>query len=359
MPHPSPSHTDDAESEAPEEPDESEGYEGPPVPEPPRRVPFGVALVAALLGVVSLLTLSLAAAALTSFDAEFSLGRAVGGGLLVTLLAICAAVPAAVGWSFVRNGNQIGALVVGGVVALAGLISLATGMLNETTREAVVPGLLGVALGLVIALLPLLGDAPGYLAARRVWAKAERDWLRDLTAAPAAAATPAWPGGYPGQQWPGPQQPAWPQQQQPWAQQQPWPQQPAWPQQPWAQPQWGAQPQQQWGTPPGLPQPWQTLQAGPPAPAAATPPPAQPAALTPADAAAQPTAPPQAEAPGQPTAPPPAATQPTVPPQAEAATTPAPVPSATSIAEPAGEASQSQPPQEAPPAAAEAQSAAQ
>ena len=215
MPHP-PLPTDESEADEPDE------YEGPPVPEPPRRVPFGVTVVAALLGVVSLLVLFLTIGALTSFNATDGVGRAAAGGLLVTVLAVCSAFPAAVAWSFVRNGNQIGSLVVGGLVALAGLISLAIGMLSDTRRDAVVTGLLGVVLGLLVALLPLLGDGPGYLAARRVWAKAERDWLRELTTAPVPPVA-AWPGAHPTRQWPGPQAAAWPQQQmgmppQQWAQ---------------------------------------------------------------------------------------------------------------------------------------------
>ena len=255
MPHP-PLPTDESEADDPDE------YEGPPVPEPPRRVPFGVTVVAALLGVVSSLVLFLTIGALTSFNATDGVGRATAGGLLVTLLAVCSAFPAAVAWSFVRNGNQIGSLVVGGLVALAGLISLAVGMLSDTRRDAVVTGLLGVVLGLLVALLPLLGDGPGYLAARRVWAKAERDWLRELTTAPVPVA--AWPGAHPARQWPGPQAVAWPQQQMGMPPQQ-WAQGP----QQWAQgPQWA--PGQAWGPAPG---PWQMPQGGPPGqPWVATPP---------------------------------------------------------------------------------------
>ena len=305
MPHP-PLPADESDPDGTEETDE---YEGPPVPEPPRRVPFGVTVVAALLGVVSLLVLFLTVDALTSFNATDGVGRAAAGGLLVTLLAICSAFPAAVAWSFVRNGNQIGSLVVGGLVALAGLISLAIGMLSDTRRDAVVTGLLGVVLGLLIALLPLLGDGPGYLAARRVWAKAERDWLRELTTAPVPPVA-AWPGAHPGRQWPGPQAVAWPQQQMGMPPQQ-WAQGP----QQWAQgPQWG--PGQQWGPTPG---PWQMPQGGPPgqpwAAAPPTPAPTPPATAPPATAqpaAAPPTtAPPTtAQAPAaQPTTAPPTAAQ--------------------------------------------------
>jgi len=190
--------------------DEPDSSSESPIPEPPRRVPFAVSLVTALLGLVALLAGFLSVAALISANTSDSLGRAAAGGLLVSLLAVCAAVAGAVAWSFPRNGNQLGTLVIGGVVALAGLISLACGVLSETNTNPVVLGTLGVVLGLMIALGPLVGDAPGYLAARRVWARAERDWLRQLTTA-AVPPPVVWPGAHPGQ---------------PWQPQQPWPQQP-------------------------------------------------------------------------------------------------------------------------------------
>ncbi|HEV7961741.1 MAG TPA: hypothetical protein VGP57_04285 [Actinoplanes sp.] len=287
------------------EPDETEPdeYQGPPVPEPPRRIPFGITLATALLGVVTVLLLTLAVAAVASFASDQSVGRSAAGGLLMCLLTVCAALSAAVSWSFVRNGNQIGALVVGGLVALTGLISLADGMLNEDSASGVAFGLLGIVLGLLVGLVPLLGDGPGYLAARRVWSKAEREWLRDLTTA-AVPMAPAWPGAHPGQQWQGPQPQAWPVPQA-WPQPQSWPGPHAQPQ-PWPGPHpqqhWGMPPQQQWAPPPSQPRPdqvWQTPPAGPqpqsapPAPAPTGP--AQPASAQPAESPAPQSAPPAPE----------------------------------------------------------------
>jgi hypothetical protein len=284
-PHPPPAPADESE------PDE---YAGPPVPEPPRRIPFGITLATALLGVVTVLLLTLAVAAVASFAFDQSVGRSAAGGLLMSLLAGCAALSGAVSWSFVRNGNQIGTLVVGGLVALTGLISLAAGMLSDDSASGVAFGLLGVVLGLLVGLVPLFGDGPGYLAARRVWSKAEREWLRDLTTA-AVPPAPAWPGARPAQQWPGPhaQPQAWPgppaqPQQQAWPGPPAQPQQQAWPG-PQAQPQpWPApDPQQHWGGPPQLwapppqqarpDQPWPTPAGQQLQPPAA---PAQPAPAT-------------------------------------------------------------------------------
>jgi len=252
-----------------EEEEDFDEYAKPAMPEPPRRVPFGIAVTTALLGVVTVMLVALTLAALTSFHFNDDLGRSFLGGLLMTVLAVGSGVTGAVAWSFVRNGNQIGALVVGGIVALLGLINLASGMMSAfLVSDNLAYGMVGVLVGMVIGLLPLLGDGPGYLAARRVWAKAERDWLNDITTdhTPPVAA----------QQWPG--QP-WLGQQQPWPapQQQPWPA----PQQGWPAPQqqpWGQPAQQPWGQP--TPQPWaqpgQAQQPPPPAGQQAWAPPGQP-----------------------------------------------------------------------------------
>ena len=283
-PNPPPTPADETE------PDE---YDGPPVPEPPRRVPFGITLTTALLGVVTVLLLTFAVAAVASFTFDQTVGRSAAGGLLMTALAVCAALSGAVGWSFARNGNQIGALVVGGLVALTGLISLADGMLSDDNTSGVAFGLLGVVLGLLVGLVPLLGDGPGYLAARRVWSKAEREWLRDMTTA-AVPPAPAWPAAHAGQQWAGPQLPpqGWqlPPQGWPGPQPQPWPA--PHPQQPWGMPpqQWAPpppqpRPDQAWLTPPAGQQPQPPAPPAQPAPALAQP---EPAPAQPEPAPAQP-----------------------------------------------------------------------
>jgi hypothetical protein len=215
-------------------------YEGPPVPEPPRRVPFGIVLVTALLGVLTALFLAIAVAAIQAFDFTDSIGRAAAGGMLMALLAVCAALTAAVGWSFPRNGNQIGALVVGAAVALIGLILLADVLIEGGSTDGAGYGVIGLVLGMLIILLPMLGDGPGYLASRRVWAAAERDWLREMTKPPTPPPTafpvqypqqppPGYPAPlgqpYPGQPYPGQPYPAQPYPAQQWAQQPP-PQQP-------------------------------------------------------------------------------------------------------------------------------------
>lgn len=231
---------------------ETEGYEGPPVPEPPRRVPFGIVLVTALLGVLAALFLTFAVAAVAAFDFDESIGRAVAGGLLMVVLIVGAALIGAVAWSFPRNGNQLGALIVGAVVALIGLFVLADVLIEGGTADGAGYGVIGLALGALVILLPLLGDGPGYLATRRVWADAERAWLREMTT-PVAPPQPGWPGSYPGQY---PSQPGYPPQPgQPPALGQPYP---AGPEQPYPGAQQaypGAQQaypaaQQQWGPPP-------------------------------------------------------------------------------------------------------------
>jgi hypothetical protein len=157
--------------------------EAPAVPQPPRRVPFGIAVVTALLGLVTVLLLIVAGGGIGGVTFDGSMGRAAGVGLMLALLVGAGAVSGAVTWSFVRNGNQLGALVVGALTAVTGLVLLGTGLAGSA-GAAVAWGVVAIPTGLLITLVPLLGHGPGYLAARRVWARAEAEWLDELTAAP-------------------------------------------------------------------------------------------------------------------------------------------------------------------------------
>ncbi|MET8150784.1 hypothetical protein ACIBSW_02040 [Actinoplanes sp. NPDC049668] len=195
---------------------------GPTLPEPPRRVPFAVAVTASLLGVVALTLLIGAVLTLTANSYYYDgVGEATAEGLATAGLAVGAAVVAAVAWSMVRNGNSVGPMVVGGLVLLTGLIFLVSAVAADSDTDGLRIGVLALVLGLGVLLAPMFGQGPAYLAARRVWAKAERDWLQGL-------ATPAgpqvqWPVQYPppqyqyppqppGHPWPGPpaQYQAWP-----------------------------------------------------------------------------------------------------------------------------------------------------
>jgi hypothetical protein len=229
-------------SQAPPDAEDHDADLGPAVPEPPRRVPFGVTVTAALLGLVSVLLLLGATVALTTNSYyDDSIGEAAAEGLATAAIAVSAALVAAVAWSFVRNGNTVGPLVVGVLLLLSGLIGLAAGVISEGGTDGLRVGVVALVLGLGVILVPLLGHAPSYLAARRVWSKAERDWLHDLAtpeAPPRMPYQPQWgqpalpqpPWGAP------PQQPAYPQQYQ-------YPPQPGQP--PTGQPWPGPQPQLQ------------------------------------------------------------------------------------------------------------------
>jgi hypothetical protein len=142
---------------------------------------------------------------------EDGVGAATAKGMASAGLAVSAAVVAAVAWSMVRNGNTIGPMVVGGLVLLAGLIFLVSAVSTDSDTDGLRIGVVALVLGLGVLLVPLFGHGPPFLAARRVWAKAERDWLQDLTR-PAAPQYPqgAWPGHYPQPQWGAPQQPGYP-----------------------------------------------------------------------------------------------------------------------------------------------------
>jgi len=272
------------------------------VPEPPRRVPFGVALTATLLGVVTLTTLLVVALTTDALVNSDSVGESLGWGLLMALGAVGAAVTAAVAWSFTRNGRTIGVQVIGGLVVLAGLIALIDGVATEDEPAGVGTGVLYLVLGLSLIVVPLFGDGPVYLAARRVWSDAERAWLRSLVTPDAPPALPfqhqPWPAPPPQHQpWPAqpPQHQPWPAQQQPWAAapqppqpqagytQQPAPPQyqypPQQPAQPWAAP--NTQHYQAWPEPTAAGPAWSAQQ--PPAhPAAAYPTSAQPVSGYPA-----------------------------------------------------------------------------
>lgn len=273
---------------------------GPFVPEPPRRVPFGVTVTAALLALVSVLLLLGATAALTTNSYyDDSISEAVAEGLATAAIAVGAALVAAVAWSFVRNGNTVGPMVVGVLLLLTGLIGLAVGVIGEGDTDGLRVGVVALVLGLGVILVPLLGHGPSYLAARRVWSKAEREWLHDL-------ATPQAPPRMPYQpQWGGQQalpQPPWgaPQQQPAFAQQYQYPPQPNQPPpgQPWPGPQ--PQPHEAWHQA-AVPGPaWAAQQ--PPAQASAPPAPAPAAAQPPASQppAASPAAPQRAETPPAP-----------------------------------------------------------
>ena len=174
------------------------------IPEPPRRVPFGVVVTTVLLGMLSL-PLIMAAVVLVFSGESFTVGvgEAALRGLGASVVAVCAVLVVAVGWSFVRDGNTVGPMAVGVVAVLTGLILLVVGVAGEAPETAWLRvGVLALVLGLGVLLVPLLGHGPAYLAARRVWSRAERDWLHDLTtpAAPPMGHPQQWPGQYPPQQ---------------------------------------------------------------------------------------------------------------------------------------------------------------
>ena len=214
-------------SEAPAETD-PDSDSGPVIPEPPRRVPFGVVVTAILLG---MLALPLALLAMVTLFSGASYGDGVGQatlrGLGAALAAVCAVLVIAVAWSFVRDGNTAGPMIVGLLVVLTGLILLVVGVAGETPdTEGLRVGVLALVLGLGVLLVPLLGHGPAYLAARRVWSRAERDWLQELTTPEAPAHPQQWPGQYPPQQqWgPVPPQQQWSGGAQGWQQPGPFPQ---------------------------------------------------------------------------------------------------------------------------------------
>ncbi|RSM59375.1 hypothetical protein DMB66_28095 [Actinoplanes sp. ATCC 53533] len=260
-------------SEAPADAEELDEDHGSQIPEPPRRVPFGVAVTTALLGMLSLPLIILSMATLFSGEAfSVSIGEATLRGLGAAVAAICAVLVVAVAWSFVRDGNTIGPMVVGLLVVVTGLILLATGVAGVTPdTEELRMGMVALVLGLGVLLVPLLGHGPAYLAARRVWSRAERDWLQELTTTetPPMAHPQQWPGHYgqPQQQWG-----ATPQQQWAGAPQPQYPPQPGYPAQP-AQPGYTAQP----GHPAQPGNPAQPTQPGHPAQPAQPGHPAQPA----------------------------------------------------------------------------------
>lgn len=176
----------------------------PAVPEPPRRVPFGVAVTTAFLALLALLLFVGAVATLTSSGLyRDTVGEAAAEGLGTAVIAIAAVLTAATAWSFARNGTTVGPMIVGGLTVLAGLISLVQGVLADTDAEGVRVGVLALALGLGITLPALIGQSPLYLAARRVWAKAEKEWLQDLATEDPAAQPPfqPWPAPQQGQPW--------------------------------------------------------------------------------------------------------------------------------------------------------------
>lgn len=216
----------------PPEEEHDEDYT-PVVPEPPRRVPFGVAVATGFLGLLAILLTIGATATLTASGLyEDTVGEAAAEGLGTVLIAVSAVLVAASAWSFARNGNTVAPMAVGGLTLLAGLVCLIQGVMTDTDAEGVRVGVVALAIGLGITLPPLAGQSPLYLAARRVWAKAEKEWLREL-------ATSDTPPAVPHQPWtpyPAPQQQAWPYPQQPYQAQpwqgQPWQGQPAPPYQP-------------------------------------------------------------------------------------------------------------------------------
>ncbi|MGW4944887.1 hypothetical protein ACWEOZ_25230 [Actinoplanes sp. NPDC004185] len=263
-------------SPAPADAEEIDEDHGSAIPEPPRRVPFGVAVTAALLGLLSVLLLVIAVVALSAGSFRQSVGEATAQGLATALVAVCAALVAAVAWSFVRDGITVGPMIVGGLTLVAGLILLVAGVAgSDPETEVLRLGVLALVVGLGVLLVPLLGQAPAYLAARRVWSRAERDWLHELTT-PEAPPQPQWgPGHYPP-----PQQPQWGAVPQPhyvpppgYPGQAGYAAQPGYPAQYQYPPQqaqgWGAQQQQAW--PEAAVAPWSGQQ-----------PPAQPASAPPA-----------------------------------------------------------------------------
>ena len=195
-------------SQAPADAEEIDEDHGSAIPEPPRRIPFGVAVTAALLGLQSVLLLVTGLVAVTAGSYRASVGEATAQGLAAALVAVCAALVAAVAWSFVRDGVTVGSMIVGGLTLVTGLILLVGGVAgSDPETELLRLGVLALVIGLGVLLVPLLGHAPAYLAARRVWSRAERDWLHELTTP--EVAPQQWPGHYPPpqQQWGGPPQP--------------------------------------------------------------------------------------------------------------------------------------------------------
>jgi hypothetical protein len=276
-------------SEAPADAEELDEDHGSPIPDPPRRVPFGVAVTTALLGMLVVPLVLLAMVTLFSGGGYTDdVGEATLRGLAASVVAVCAVLVVAVAWSFVRDGTTVGPMIVGLLVVIAGLIMLGAGVAGESPDTQGLPvGVLAIVLGLGVLLVPLLGQAPAYLAARRVWSRAERDWLRELTTPEVPPLGPQqWPGHYaPQQQWGGAPQPGYPPQYQyppqpgpGWTGQQP-PQYQAWPE-PTVPPWSGQQPPEQPFPAPPLAQPAQQFSA-PPAQQYSGPP-AQQAAAAPA-----------------------------------------------------------------------------
>ncbi|MFI7600856.1 hypothetical protein [Actinoplanes sp. NPDC049681] len=310
----------------------------PVVPEPPRRVPFGVAVTTSFLVLLALLLFVGAIATLVpSGIYRDEVGEAAAEGLGTALIAIAAVLVAATAWSFARNGNTVGPMIVGGLTVLAGLICLAQGVMADT--DGVRVGLLALAVGLGTTLPALMGQSPLYLAARRVWAQAEKDWLHDLATPEAAPLIQPWQPPQQGQPWPGPHYGP-PHQPQPYPAQLGQPVQPGQPAMPYpgqpAMPYPGHYPGQP-GMPPAMPsvnQPW---------PAATWPAQATPASAPPMPGAQQN---PPSEAPQVPhSGPPHAAAQHAPTEQIRTATPPAPA--SVSTSEPAT----SDRPNSAPPAA--------
>ena len=193
----------------------------PAVPEPPRRVPFGVAVTTGFLALLAILLTVGAIAALTATGLyEETVGEAAVEGLAVVLIVVCAVLVAATAWSFARNGNTIASMVAGGLTLLFGLIILVNAILTNADTEGVRVGVVALGVGLGITLPPLIGQSPLYLAARRVWAKAEKEWLRDLaTSDTPPAPAPHQPWGQPWTPYPTTHHQPWPQPAPP----QPWP----------------------------------------------------------------------------------------------------------------------------------------
>jgi hypothetical protein len=254
-------------SQAPADAEEIDEDHGSAIPEPPRRVPFGVAVTAALLGLQSVLLLVTGLVAVSAGSYRETVGEATAQGLAAALVAVCAALVAAVAWSFVRDGNTVGSMIVGGLTLVTGLILLVGGVAgSDPETELLRLGVPALVIGLGVLLVPLLGHAPAYLAARRVWSRAERDWLHELTTPQA----PPQQWAPPQQQWGGPVQPQYapppgypgqpgypaqyqypPQQGQGWAAQQPQQYQ-AWPEA--AVPPWSGQqpPSEPFSAPPAV-----------------------------------------------------------------------------------------------------------
>jgi len=248
---------------------------GSAIPEPPRRVPFGVVVTTVLLGLLSVPLILVATVTLFSGESfTVTVGEATLRGLAASAVAVCAVLVVAVAWSFVRDGNTAGPMVVGLLVVVTGLFLLAAGVVGDDpdTRWLRL-GVPALVLGLGVLLTPLLGHGPAYLAARRVWSRAERDWLHELTtpASPQAYPQPQWPGHYPPpqQQWGGAPQPHYPPHYQ-------YPSQQAWPEA--AAPPWQGQhpPTQPFSAPPAQPLSAPPAQAFPVPPTQSfAPPPAQ------------------------------------------------------------------------------------